>query len=81
VEVKIDWRFAEAHGGRLPELARQLLQLNVDVIVTVNAPAVGAASGWRLQATRTATNTANAARTVRPELCPPPPRNTQFQPT
>jgi putative tryptophan/tyrosine transport system substrate-binding protein len=41
--LKIDWRFAEAHGERLPELARQLLQLNVDVVVTVNTPAVVAA--------------------------------------
>ena len=38
--LKIDWRFAEGQGEHLPELARQLLQLNVDVIVTVNTPAV-----------------------------------------
>ena len=41
--LRIDWRFAAGHGERLPELARQLLQLNVDVIVTVNTPAVVAA--------------------------------------
>src|SRR5262245_16135244 len=43
--LRIDWRFAAGHGERLPELARQLLQLNVDVIVTVNTPAVVAAKG------------------------------------
>jgi putative ABC transport system substrate-binding protein len=41
--LRIDWRFAAGHGEHLPELARQLLQLNVDVIVTVNTPAVAAA--------------------------------------
>src|SRR5262245_23841111 len=41
--LRIDWRFAAGHAERLPELARQLLQLNVDVIVTVNTPAVVAA--------------------------------------
>jgi putative ABC transport system substrate-binding protein len=41
--LRIDWRFAAGRGERLPELARELLQLNVDVIVTVNTPAVFAA--------------------------------------
>ena len=41
--VRIDWKFAAGHGERLSELARQLLQLKVDVIVTVNTPAVVAA--------------------------------------
>src|SRR5262245_38027512 len=41
--LRIDWRFAAGHGERLPDLARQLLKLNVDVIVTVNTSAVVAA--------------------------------------
>src|SRR5262249_421743 len=43
--LRIEWKFAAGHGERLPELARQLLELTVDVIVTVNTPAVVAAKG------------------------------------
>jgi putative ABC transport system substrate-binding protein len=41
--LAIEWRFATGHVERLPQLAAELLQLNVDVIVTVNTAAVVAA--------------------------------------
>ena len=39
----IEWRSAEGKADRLPDLAGELVQLNVDLIVTAGNPAVGAA--------------------------------------
>ena len=39
----IEWRSAEGKVERLPDLAGELVQLNVDLIVTAGNPAVGAA--------------------------------------
>ena len=39
-EIKIEYRSAEGHTERLPELAKELVQLRVDVIVTASAPAI-----------------------------------------
>jgi putative tryptophan/tyrosine transport system substrate-binding protein len=36
----IEWRFAEGHYERLPDLAAELVRTNVDVIVTGSSPAV-----------------------------------------
>ncbi len=47
--IAIEYRWAEGRPDRLPALARDLVQLNVDVIVTSGAPAALAAK----QATRT----------------------------
>jgi putative ABC transport system substrate-binding protein len=41
--IAIEYRFAEWNYERLPKLAAELLDLKVDVIVAVNAPAVEAA--------------------------------------
>jgi putative ABC transport system substrate-binding protein len=41
--LAIEWRSAEGKGERLPELAAQLVQLKVDVIVTAGTPATSAA--------------------------------------
>jgi len=41
--VTIEYRFAEAKPERLPDLAAELVRLKVDVIFTINAPAVRAA--------------------------------------
>jgi putative tryptophan/tyrosine transport system substrate-binding protein len=41
--LAIEGRFAGGHDERLPELAAELVQLNVDVIVSVNTPAAVAA--------------------------------------
>jgi putative ABC transport system substrate-binding protein len=42
--IAIDYRFAELKGERLPELAADLVRLNVDLIVTVGDPARAAKS-------------------------------------
>lgn len=47
--IAIEYRWAEGRPDRLPALARDLVQLNVDVIVTSGAPSALAAK----QATRT----------------------------
>lgn len=39
----IEWRSAEGKNERLPSLAAELVNLKVDVIVTVGAPAISAA--------------------------------------
>jgi putative ABC transport system substrate-binding protein len=39
----IEWRFADGKLERLPDLAADLVQLKVDVIVAVASPAIGAA--------------------------------------
>jgi len=39
----IEWRSAEGSNDRLPALATELVNLKVDVIVTVGAPGIGAA--------------------------------------
>jgi putative ABC transport system substrate-binding protein len=41
--VAIDYRWAEGRGDRLPKLAAELVELKVDVIVTVGTPAIVAA--------------------------------------
>ena len=41
--IVIEWRFAEGKNERLPSLAEELVQLNVDVIFAVNTPAAFAA--------------------------------------
>jgi len=38
--MKIEYRSAEGHVERLPELAQELVKLKVDVIVTASAPAI-----------------------------------------
>ena len=47
--VVIEWRFAAGDYGRLPQMAAQLVQANVDVIMALGPPAVDAAR----KATRT----------------------------
>ncbi len=39
-EIRIEYRSAEGHVERLPELANELVRLRVDVIVTASAPAI-----------------------------------------
>ncbi len=39
----IEWRFADNKLERLPDLAAELVRLNIDIIVTAGAPATGAA--------------------------------------
>src|SRR5438477_2689719 len=39
-EIRIEYRSAEGHVERLPELAQELVQLRVDAIVTASAPAI-----------------------------------------
>jgi putative ABC transport system substrate-binding protein len=39
----IEWRFADGMVERLPDMAGELVRLNVDVIVTAGTPAAGAA--------------------------------------
>ena len=39
-DISIEYRSAEAHVERLPELAAELVRLKVDVIVTASAPAI-----------------------------------------
>jgi putative ABC transport system substrate-binding protein len=41
--LEIEWRYAEGKSERLPSLVAELVQLKVDVIVTVGTPAHGAA--------------------------------------
>jgi len=41
--IAIEWRWARARAERFPELAAELVQLKVDVIVATNNPAVAAA--------------------------------------
>jgi putative ABC transport system substrate-binding protein len=41
--LQIEWRFADGDTGLLPELARQLVQLKVDVIVAGATPVIKAA--------------------------------------
>ncbi len=43
--LHIDYRFAEGHFGRLPELARELAALQPRLIVAINTPAALAAAG------------------------------------
>ena len=40
--VSIEWRSADGKSERLPDLAAELVQLNVDVIVTYSTPAIRA---------------------------------------
>lgn len=47
--IVIEWRFAEEKPERLPALAAELVNLNIDVIVTYTTPAIKAA----MQATKT----------------------------
>ena len=47
--IVIEPRYADGHADRLPDLAAELVRLNVDVIVAPNNPAVAAAQ----RATRT----------------------------
>ena len=47
--IIIEWRYAEGRSERLPELAAELVNLNVDVIVTASTPAIRAVQ----QATKT----------------------------
>lgn len=47
--IAIEWRWAHARGERFPELAAELVRLNIQVIVATNNPAVAAAQ----QATQT----------------------------
>jgi putative ABC transport system substrate-binding protein len=47
--IAIEYRFAQGNDARLPELAKELVALNVDVIVATNASATNAA----MNATRT----------------------------
>jgi putative ABC transport system substrate-binding protein len=42
-DIVIEWRFSEGKDDRLPGLARELVQQNVDVLVAVNTPAALAA--------------------------------------
>ena len=46
--IIIEYRFAEARSERLPELARELVGLKVDIIFAVGAPAVEAAKNATL---------------------------------
>jgi putative ABC transport system substrate-binding protein len=39
----VEWRFADGKSERLPDMAAELVQLKVDVIVAVASPAIGAA--------------------------------------
>ena len=39
----VEWRFADGEFERLPRMAADLVQMNVDVIVAVASPAIGAA--------------------------------------
>jgi putative ABC transport system substrate-binding protein len=41
--IVVEWRFAQETPERLPALANELVQLNVDVIVTFTTPAIKAA--------------------------------------
>jgi len=41
--LKLEWRFAEGHDERLPQLARELLSLKVDTIFAINTQAAQAA--------------------------------------
>ena len=41
--IAIEWRWARARAERFPELAAELVQLKVDIIVATNNPAVAAA--------------------------------------
>jgi putative ABC transport system substrate-binding protein len=41
--LKLEWRFAEGHDERLPQLARELVSLKVDAIFAINTPAAQAA--------------------------------------
>ena len=43
--IAIEYRFAEGHYERFPELAAELVRLNVDVIVAAVTPAMEAAQG------------------------------------
>ena len=47
--ILLDYRWAEGKQERLPELAQELVHLNIDLIVTISAPAIFAAK----QATET----------------------------
>jgi len=47
--IIIEWRYAEGKSERLSELAAELVNLNVDVIVTASTPAIRAVQ----QATKT----------------------------
>ena len=42
-DIHIDWRFADGEVGRLRELARELVDLRVDIIVAGATPAIKAA--------------------------------------
>ena len=41
--IAIEWRFAEGKDDQLPDLAAELVRLQVDVILTINTPATRAA--------------------------------------
>ena len=41
--IRLEWRFDQGNGSRLPELAADLVQQNVDLIVTWLTPAAKAA--------------------------------------
>ena len=47
-----EYRWAGGDDARLPELASDLLRLNVDVIVVSGTPAIFALKAWRPQGTQ-----------------------------